>query len=97
MSTFKKIDGEYVIVNMNGVFKQVDLAERDGLLYAVTAGGYVQLRADGGTSKDKLRFVELTFEEPLYQTALGKLCRSEAPGSKALEPAKAQLLLAGPA
>lgn len=96
MSAFKNIEGEYAIVSAMGVYKQVPLAERDGLLYAAVAGGYVQLRSDGSTSKDKLRLSELSWEGPLHQTQLGKLCRPGTPASKALAEPQARALLAAP-
>lgn len=77
MSGFKQVEGEYVIVVLNGVYKQVSLHERDGLLYAQASGGYVQLRADGSTNHDKIRFTELSWEGHLHQTKFGKLCRPD--------------------
>lgn len=96
MSSFKHIEGDYVVVVVGGVFKQVDLAERNGFLFAKTAGGYVQLRADGGTSKPGTRFVELSYEEPLWRSALGKLCVADTPGAKAMEREEAVKLLSAP-
>ena len=96
MSAFKHIEGEYAIISQGGVYKQVDLYERDGLIYAKAAGGYVQLRYDGSTSKDKLRLQELSWEGPLHQTKFGKLCRPGAvDGSKPLDSAKKDQLLLG--
>lgn len=95
MSAFKLIEGEYAIISQGGVYKQVPVAERDGLLYAVAAGGYVSLRADASTSKNKLRLIELSWEGALHVTKLGKLCRPGYKDSKALAQDK-QLLLTAP-
>ncbi len=94
MSGFKLIEGEYAIVSTGGVFKQVPLAERDGLIYAATGGGFIQLRADGSSSKSSVRLDELSWEGPLHKTKLGKLCRPGVADSKPLPNEAAQLLLA---
>lgn len=96
MSAFKLIEGEYAIVSMSGTFKQVPLAERNGLLYAAVGGGYVQLRHDGSTSKDKLRLDEMSWEGTLAMNRFGKLCRPEVDGAKVLAAGVAQLLLGTP-
>ena len=47
MGLFTKCDGDQAVLINNGVYKQVDVYERDGLLYAAIAGGYVRLKYDG--------------------------------------------------
>lgn len=70
---FKLIEGEFAIVVASGVYQQVDLYERNGRLYARYGRGYVQLYANGGTSKDKLKLDTVSYSESLYVDAFGKL------------------------
>ena len=93
MAAFKIIEGEYVIIKSGGVYKHVAMAERNGYLFAVASGGYVQLKHDGTTSKDKLHFDEISFEGPLARTKTGKLCRPSVDDSVALDKPTQQLLL----
>lgn len=53
-SLFQPINGAQAIVTKAGVSKQVKVATRNDLVYAVISGGYVRLRGDGGTSVDKM-------------------------------------------
>ena len=93
MSGFKIIEGEYVIVSQGGVYKQVAVAVRNGYLFAATSGGYVRLYSNGGTSKDKLRFDEMSWEGVLYADKLGKLTDGTPPNSAPLDKPTAQKLL----
>ena len=95
MSAFKLTEAEYAIVSAAGVYKTVPLAERHGLLYVAVAGGYVSLRADASTSKDKLRLVELSWEGELHATKLGKLCLPTVKGSEPIADDKKEQLLLG--
>lgn len=95
MSFFQEIEGEAAVLVENGVYRQVPLYTRDGFLYAKTGAGFVRLMADGATTKAKMRLDYMSFEKPLFRDALGRLCTADVKGAKALEPAKAQLLLGG--
>lgn len=97
MSFFKQVEGEAAVLVESGVYKQVDLYTRDGYLYAKSNGGFVRLMADGSTTKAKQRLDFMTFDGPLMRDALGRLGTTDMKGAKALEPAKAQLLLGAPA
>lgn len=96
MGFFKQVEGEAAIVVIKGVYKQVDLYERDGFLYAKTAGGFVRLMADGSTTKDRMRLDHMSWNGSLCRDGMGRLCTSEASGAKSLEAPKAQLLLGAP-
>lgn len=98
MSFFKQVEGEAAVIVQNSVFSQVDIYTRNGYLYAKTGGGFVRLLADGSTSKSKCRLDFLSFEEPLYRDAFGRLCTANAEGPKVrrLEPEKSTLLLGAP-
>lgn len=93
MSFFKEIEGEAAVLVEKGVYRQVALYERDGFIYAKISGGFVRLMADGATTKSRMRLDFMSFDGALYRDSLGRLCTSDVKGAKALEPAKAQLLL----
>jgi len=95
MSFFKEIEGEAAILVEGGVYRQVALFERDGYIYAKVGSGFIRLMADGATTKAKMRLDFMSFDKPLYRDGLGRLCTAAVAGAKALEPAKAQLLLGG--
>lgn len=77
---FKALEGETAIIAVGGVFKQCDLFTWDGKLFAKTAGGFVRLKADGSTSKDKMRLEHLEYDGPLYRDRFGRLCVDEGDG-----------------
>lgn len=93
MAGFKLIEGAHVIVSQGGVYKQVGLAERHGVLYAVAAGGYVAMFSDASTTKDKLRIVEISHDDKVMVNAVGRLCTPEVEGAKAIKKSAEQLLL----
>lgn len=96
MGFFKQVEGEAAVVVSNGVYKQCDLYERNGYLYAKVAGGFVRLMADGSTTNAKTRLDTLSWDGPIARDVMGKLCRPEVKGSTVLEGPKAQLLLGAP-
>mgnify|MGYP000686987209 CR=1 FL=1 len=79
---FIDIEHEQAVVSMGGVQKQVPLAQRDGLLFAKVAGGYVQLRHDGSTSKPGMQLLFMSWDGPLHVTQLGELCLPDRSESK---------------
>ena len=93
MSFFKQIEGEAAVLVINGVYKQCDLYERDGYLYAKALGGFVRLFHDGATTQPRMRLETLSWTGALNRDSLGRLCRPGTAGSQALEAPKAQLLL----
>lgn len=93
MGFFKKIEGEAAIISFNGVYKQVDLYERDGFLFAHAYGGYIRLRHDGSTSKARARLDHMSWEGPLYRSKTGSLCARELEGAIPLEGDQVQLFL----
>ena len=97
MGFFKQVEGEAAVVVSNGVYKQCDVYERNGYLYAKVAGGFVRLMADGSTTNAKTRLETMSWEGPIARDAMGKLCRPSVRGSIELEAPKAQLLLGAPA
>lgn len=74
MSGFVQIEGDFCIMVDRGVYKQCDLYQRDGFLYAKVSGGFVRLMSDGSTSKSHMRLDHLVYEGELLRDQLGKLC-----------------------
>ncbi len=73
-SGFVIVEGVQVVVLKSGVFKQVNVYQRSGQLYAATAGGYVSLSRDSVTSVPSIRwkgFVEQTNTDFKYE--IGKI------------------------
>lgn len=94
MSLFKELEGDVAIVVSGGIFKQVKLFTRNGFLFAAVAGGYVRLKADGTTSKDKLRLEHIETELPLFKDRIGRLGTEQMPNAQALGRSEAPLLAA---
>ena len=74
MPGFKRREGDFAITVSNGVYKQVDVYEREGLLYAKEGSGFVQLIYDGSTTKSKTRLDLLSVETPLAMSWTGRIC-----------------------
>lgn len=77
MSLFRELEGDAAIVVSGGVYKHVKVYLRDGYLFAGFSGGYVRLKADGTTSKDKLRLDHLETGIPLHKDHYGRLGTNE--------------------
>ena len=92
MTGFKDIDGDYAIINVGGLFKQVALATLNNDLYAKIGSGYVRLNKDRSSSKAGTRVITLNTELPLYHTKFGKLTL-RARGTTPLTGTAKQLLL----
>ncbi|MEX0302865.1 MAG: hypothetical protein AB3N24_10610 [Leisingera sp.] len=84
MSLFKELEGDVAIVVAGGVYKQVKLFTRNGFLFAGVSGGYVRLKADGTTSKDKMRLEHVETEVRLHKDRLGRLGTDQIPHATAL-------------
>lgn len=93
MSLFKELEGDVAIVASGGVYKQVPIFTRNGYLFAAVSGGYVRLKADGTTSKDKLRLVHIETEVELHKGQFGYLGDSEIVDAKPLLPEDTQRLM----
>lgn len=82
MSGFQHVEGEYAILVTNGVYKQAQVFNRGGYLYAQASGGFVRLHKDGHTSKPKTRLDYLTWTGEISHDAMGRLCDHTVPGAK---------------
>lgn len=94
MGLFTQSEGDVAIISANGVFKQVPIYTRDGLLYAAHAGGFIRLKEDGSTSQPKVRLDHLDFDGELHRDELGRLCcpSTDRKSTPLAEP-KRQLLI----
>lgn len=71
--SFKEITGETVVLSHGGVFRQADLYEWDGKLFAKHGTGYVRLKENGSTSKDGVNIEMLYFDGELRKDKFGRL------------------------
>ena len=92
---FKQVEGEAAILVGDGVYRQTELYERNGYLFAKYGAGFVRLAADGSTSKSKLRLETLSFEGRLARDPMGRLCRPEVAGAIILAADQQTKLLIG--
>lgn len=59
MRFFSKIpEGQAIVLN-GGVYRQVEIAVRDGKIYAKHGGGWVRLSKGGATSHQRVRWHEI--------------------------------------
>lgn len=94
MGLFVQSEGDVAVVVNKGVYKQVPIFIRDGLLYAAYGGGYIRLKEDGSTSQPTARLDHLDFDGELHRDAMGRLCvPSRDRDSTPLDAPKRQLLL----
>lgn len=81
---FQKIEGENAIVVHNGVYRQCDVYERNGALFAKVGNGFIRLYANGSTSQTKTRLEALAYDGPLFADRLGRLTSQPGEGHKAI-------------
>lgn len=94
MGTFVQSDGDVAVIVNKGVYKQVPVFIRDGLLYAAYGGGFVRLKDDGSTSQATARLDHLDFDGELHRDEMGRLCvPSTGRKSTALADDRRQLLI----
>lgn len=98
MGFFKKVEGSAAIIVSNGVYKQVDVFERDGFLFCASSGGFIRLMHDGSTSKAKTTLNFMAWDGPLYRSRTGTLCTEAANQNNRIPLAeeKKQLLIGAP-
>lgn len=89
---FTKIEGDVAILNSGGVYRQVDLYEMDGSLFAGSGNSFVRLKYDGGTSKPGTRIEKLITERQLYHDRFGRLTITEGEGRTPLGPETTKLI-----
>lgn len=79
---FTAIKDGRVILQVNGVYKLVELAERRGHIYAKYGAGWVRLLQGERTSKDKVGYQDINLPfTPDFDT-LGRMIRKHKTRSK---------------
>jgi hypothetical protein len=77
---FEKMEGDRALLVQGGVFKQADLYQFAGALFARAAGGFVRLYANGSTSRPGMPFTYLETAAPLYRDQFGRLTLTDGAG-----------------
>lgn len=67
MNYFSEIPEGQAIVCNGGVYKQVPIAVRKGLIHVKHGSGYVRLHSGGGTSIPKMRWYEIDAADGDYE------------------------------
>lgn len=70
---FKRLEGDTAVLYTKGVYKQADLYEWEGGLYASVGGGFVRLTADGRTSVPTTVVKQITTDIPLWTDRFNRL------------------------
>lgn len=89
--TFRPLEGDIAVLVQNGVYRQADLYEWDGKLFAKHGVGYVRLRANGTTSRDGIHMEYMEIETPLYADKLGRLTVTDRDGYKRIDNVTLQI------
>lgn len=76
---FTKLEGDAAILHSKGRLYQCDLYEWQGGLFAKQGGGFVRLRANGGTSVPSVTLTQVITTRPLFMDRFERLVI--APGS----------------
>lgn len=79
---FKLMEGQIAVIVERGVYKEVEIATRNGgELYVKAKGGFIRLHADGSTSVgSKCRVDTLSIGgQRFYTDRYGKLCTCSGP------------------
>lgn len=84
MTAFRELEGDSALLLSKGVFRQVPLYERGGVVFAKWGSGFVRLTQTGGTSSSAVQFTELIYEGPLFADAFGRLAFEPGEGRKPL-------------
>ena len=80
--SFKKLEGDTAIVVQSGVYKQADLYTLNNGLFASYGNGFVRLKKDGSTSRDKLNLIQLIYDGELHSDQFGRLLVKAITNSK---------------
>lgn len=74
MDLFHVVEDAFVIVRLrSGVFKQCKVYRRGDQLYAGTAGGFVQLRRNSGTSVPSISWVDAEVAGGVEYDTMGRM------------------------
>lgn len=81
---FTKLEGDVAILHSKGRLYQCDLYEWQGGLFAKQGGGFVRLRANGGTSVPSVTLKQVTTDRPLFADRFERLVIAPADGAAPL-------------
>lgn len=95
MGLFQQLEGDAAVLVSKGVYKQVPLYSRDGVIYAKANGGFIKLNLDGSTSKADHRLDTLAIEAALFKGKFGWLRIDKSDGACALSGRESEKLLLG--
>ena len=70
---FHKVEDCYAILRVRGVFKQVDIYQREQFLYAKAVGGFVRLMSHTHTSVPHISHIDLIGSVVIEVTSGGYL------------------------
>lgn len=90
---FQELEGDYAIIYERGVFKDVPLYQRGGMLFAKHKGGYIRVNKDGSTSSSSVSLKELVTDADLFYDSFGRLSVQGTDKNKPLAPEQKTLLI----
>lgn len=67
MMRFNKVDDGAAITRSRGIYRQVDIYEREGKLYAKHGAGLVRLYKGGGTSNKDIKWSDIDPGDGSYE------------------------------
>lgn len=76
---FTKLEGDSAVWFSGGVFHQGDLYDWQGQLFLKAKGGFVRLKADGGSSHPDVKLISMTYEGQLFADRFNRLCTIQGP------------------
>lgn len=83
MSDFTPIQGRLLLVT-GGVYKNADLYERDGRIFAKHGQGFIAIKANGDTSKNRVFWKDIELNVSTHNH-IGNLVLSNQPRAIAAE------------
>ena len=72
MGLFHKIEDAQAIISSRGVYRQVDVYQRDGYVYVKWGNGFIWLGRNG-TSKPDVMFHELFVDDEIDYSRTGRM------------------------
>lgn len=83
MALFNIVADSHVILRSSGIWKQTELYERDGILYAKHGSGFIGLRTVGNTTLPKVQWEAIHSPREWKVILLGRLELIPLPPKKA--------------
>ena len=89
---FQPLEGDVAVIVERGVFRQCDLYQRAGFLFAKVGSGFVRLHEDGSTSKAHCRLETLATDLPVLRNDLGRLVLPDVAGARPIRDERREML-----